>query len=168
MISLTGKVIIMEFDELLTEADALGLPVTEKPFKTFDGRIKNNKIYLRQDMARINKKCVLAEELGHHYTTVGNILDQSDAANRKQEQQARIWAYDRLVGLTGVINCYKAGCQTVSEMAEHLEVTEQFLKEALERYRQKYGEYATLNHYIIYFEPRLVVAEILSDRIDFD
>ena len=79
MISLTGKVIIMELDELLTEADALGLPVTEKPFRTFDGRIKNNKIYLRQDMSHANKKCVLAEELGHHYTTVGNILDQSDA-----------------------------------------------------------------------------------------
>ena len=60
-------------------------------------------------------------------------------------QQARIWAYDRLVGLTGIIDCYKAGCQTISGMAEHLEVTEQFLKEALERYRQKYGVYTTID-----------------------
>ena len=161
MISLTGKVIIMELDELLTEADALGLPVTEKPFRTFDGRIKNNKIYLRQDMSHANKKCVLAEELGHHYTTVGNILDQSDAGNRKQEYQARIWAYDRLVGLTGIIDCYKAGCQTISEMAEYLEVTEQFLREALERYRQKYGIYTCVDNFIIYFEPYLAVVEML-------
>ncbi len=162
MISLTGKVIIMELDELLTEADALGLPVTEKPFKTFDGRIKNNKIYLRQDMSHTNKKCVLAEELGHHYTTVGNILDQSDTGNRKQEEQARIWAYDRLVGLTGIIDCYKAGCRTISEMADALEVTEEFLREALERYRQKYGIYTTIGHYIIYFEPYLTVVRMVK------
>ena len=161
VISLAGKVIIMELDELLTEADALGLPVTEKPFKTFDGRIKNNKIYLRQDMSHTNKKCVLAEELGHHYTTIGNILDQSDTGNRKQEQQARTWAYDRLVGLTGIIECYKAGCQTLSEMAEYLEITEEFLGDALERYRQKYGEYTAIDNYIIHFEPYLMVAEIL-------
>ena len=162
MISLTGKVIIMELDELLTEADALGLPVTEKPFKTFDGRIKNNKIYLRQDMSHTNKKCVLAEELGHHYTTVGNILDQSDTGNRKQEEQARIWAYDHLVGLTGIIDCYKAGCRTISEMADALEVTEEFLREALERYRQKYGIYTTIGHYIIYFEPYLTVVRMVK------
>lgn len=36
------------------------------------------------------KACVLAEELGHHYTTVGNILDQSDTNNRKQELRARL------------------------------------------------------------------------------
>ena len=30
----------MEFETLLKEADALGLPVTEKPFRTFDGRIE--------------------------------------------------------------------------------------------------------------------------------
>lgn len=29
------------------------------------------------------KTCVLAEELGHYYTTTGDILDQSDTMNRK-------------------------------------------------------------------------------------
>ena len=31
------------------------------------------------------KACVLAEELGHHYTTVGDIIDQKESENRKQE-----------------------------------------------------------------------------------
>lgn len=114
------------------------------------------------------RTCVLAEELGHYHTSSGDIIDTSDVRNQKQEMRARMWAYDHQVGLIGIIECFKAGCQTLTEMAEHLEVTEEFLRDALERYRQKYGEYATLNHYIIYFEPRLVVAEILSDRIDFD
>lgn len=30
----------MEFEELLAETDTLGIPVTQKPFKTYDGRIK--------------------------------------------------------------------------------------------------------------------------------
>ena len=28
--------------------------------------------------------CILAEEIAHHDTNVGNILDQTDVANRKQ------------------------------------------------------------------------------------
>lgn len=151
----------MEFESLLNEADVLGLPVTEKPFKTFDGRIKNNKIYLRKDMTVTSKKCVLAEELGHYHTTTGNILDQQSLSNRKQEQRARLWAYDRLIGLMGIVECFRAGCQTLSEMAERLDITEEFLVAALERYRQKYGEYITVNHYIVYFEPYLAVAELL-------
>ena len=33
------------------------------------------------------KACVLAEELGHHYTSVGNIIDMDSSSNRKQERQ---------------------------------------------------------------------------------
>ena len=46
-------------------------------------------------------------------------------------------------------------------MAEYLEVTEQFLREALERYRQKYGIYTCVDNFIIYFEPYLAVVEML-------
>ena len=30
------------------------------------------------------RACILAEEIAHHDTNVGNILDQTDVANRKQ------------------------------------------------------------------------------------
>ena len=79
--------------------------------------------------------------------------------------RAREWAYDRQVGLIGIVKSFRAGCQTLSEMAEYLEVTEEFLGDALERYRQKYGIYTTIGHYIIYFEPYLAIAEILSDNL---
>ena len=133
--------------------------MTEKPFKTFDGRKKNNKKYLRKDMTVTSKKCVRAEELGHYHTTTGNILDQQSLSNRKQEQRARLWAYDRLIGLMGIVECFRAGCQTLSEMAERLDITEEFLVAALERYRQKYGEYITDDHYIVNFETYLAVEE---------
>lgn len=157
----------MTYEELQIEADEAGLIVKEKPLQSSDGRINGNKIAIRKDLpSSVHKKCVLAEEMGHYHTSVGRILNQSDAENRKQELRAREWAYDRQVGLIGIVESFQNGCQTLSEMAEFLEVTGQFLREALERYRQKYGVYTTVDNYIIYFEPRLAVAELLSDGID--
>lgn len=154
----------MEFEELLSEADTLGIPVTEKPFKTYDGRIKNNKIYLREDMPNIQKKCVLAEELGHYHTTTGDILDQQDLNNRKQERRARIWAYDKLISLFGIVRAHNAGCRTSYEMAEYLDVTEEFLLETLDTYKSKYGtEIIRAGEYFIIFEPELVVFKVSRD-----
>ena len=107
----------------------------------------------------VEKACILAEELGHHYTTVGNIVDMTDPQNRKQERQARLWAYNKQIGLAGIIRAFKAGCQGIHEMAEYLEVTEEFLHEAIECYRNKYGVYTTLDNYIIYFIPNLTIGE---------
>jgi len=75
----------------------------------------------------IEKKCVLSEELGHHYTTAGNILDLSDVRNRKQELQARLWAYNKHIGLLGIVQAFENRCKDLSEMAEYLNVTEDFL-----------------------------------------
>lgn len=150
------------YEFLADEAINNGLIIKEKPLTDNDGRIRGNRIAIRKNIdTLIEKTCILAEELGHYHTTTGNILDQQSLPNRKQEQRARLWAYDRLIGLIGIVECFKAGCQTLFEMAEHLGVTEEFLLEALERYRQKYGEYITVDHYIIYFEPHLAVAELL-------
>ncbi|MDD3648474.1 MAG: hypothetical protein PHS44_08340, partial [Candidatus Dojkabacteria bacterium] len=48
------------------------------------------------------KSCILAEELGHYYTTVGDITDQTKVENRKQELRARMWAYNDRIGLMGL------------------------------------------------------------------
>lgn len=143
----------MEYTELLIEADANNLITKEKPLRANKGRIKGNRIAIRQDLTEIEKKCVLAEELGHHYTTSGDILEEKTIPDRKQELQARLWAYDKLIGLMGIVNSYKAGCRNQHEMAEYLEVDEQFLVAALERYTSKYGKYTTIDNYMISFEP---------------
>lgn len=106
------------------------------------------------------KACVLAEELGHHYTTYGNIIEQESVSDRKQEQHARLWAYNEQIGLLGIVKCFEHGCQSRYEMAEYLNVTEDFLEDAIKKYRQKYGMYTTLDNYIIYFEPCLAVMKI--------
>lgn len=147
----------MKYNTLLEEANAEGLSIKERPFKTYDGRIKGKNIYLRKDMNTTEKTCVLAEELGHYYTTVGNILDMSVVSNRKQERQARLWAYNKQIGLTGLIRAYEAGCTNRYETAEYLEVTEEFLEECIQCYREKYGEYKIVDNYTIYFIPHLAV-----------
>ena len=153
----------MIYEELLNEAASNDIYVIENAVfeSQSDGLINN-------DVIGINKKirdsrtraCVLAEELGHFYTTTGDIIDQEEVQNRKQELHARSWAYDRLIGLNAIIDCYKAGCKTLYEMADHLDVTEAFLGKALEHYHRKCGLYKTLDNYVIYFEPHLCVFEL--------
>lgn len=146
------------YEILLSEASENGLIVKEKPLKYNNGRIKGSRVAIRQDLATsVEKACVLAEELGHHYTTYGNILDQSDASNRKQELRARAWAYNTQIGLLGLIRAYEHGCRNRFEIAEYLEVTEEVLEECISYYRKKYGICQSVDNYIIYFVPTLTV-----------
>lgn len=153
----------MTYDELLMDADHEQLIVKEKPLVNNDGRIYKNRIAIRANLTATEKSCVLAEELGHHYTTVGDILDQSNTGNRKQEMRARLWAYDKKIGLHGIINAYEARRTSIEEMADFLDVTPEFLRDALKCYKGKYGPYVTLDNYIIFFEPNLSVAKMIWD-----
>lgn len=152
----------MNYEDLLTSADACGLIVKEKPLQSYDGRIKGRRVAIRKDLTTSTEKaCVLAEELGHYYTTSGDILTQETLLDQKQECRARFWSYNKLVGLTGIINAYKNGCRNRYEMADFLGITETFLSEALSSYHSKYGLYVTIDNYVIYFEPALGVLELL-------
>lgn len=146
------------YEILLSEASENGLIVKEKPLKYNNGRIKGSRVAIRQDLSTsVEKACVLAEELGHHYTTYGNILDQSNTSNRKQELRARAWAYNKQIGLLGLIRAYEHGCRNRFEIAEYLEVTEEVLEECLIFYRNKYGVCANDDNYVVYFIPNLAI-----------
>lgn len=150
------------YEILLSEASENGLIVKEKPLKYNNGRIKGSRVAIRQDLSTsVEKACVLAEELGHHYTTYGNILDQSDTSNRKQELRARAWAYNKQIGLLGLIRAYEHGCRNRFEIAEYLEVTEEVLEECLIFYRNKYGMCTNVDNYVVYFIPNLVIMKKL-------
>ena len=98
---------MLTYDDILVEADDNNLITKEKPLKAHKGLIDGRNIAIKRDMTETEKKCVMAEELGHYYTGTGNILDQSSVSNRKQELQGRIYAYNKLVGLMGILNAYK-------------------------------------------------------------
>lgn len=149
------------YEDLLIEADSNGLLTKEKPLQANKGRIKGNRIAINKNLSETEKKCVMAEELGHYYTGTGDILDQSSVFNRKQELHGRIYAYNKLIGLTGIINAYKNHCNNLSETAEYLDVTEEFLIDALNYYKAKYCRGACIDNYIISFEPYLGVFEMI-------
>lgn len=146
--------------------------------EAFDSKVKVHNYYLGEDDLKgiyidgniaistsvdnnVEKTCVLAEELGHHHTSVGDILDMTDIGNRKQERQARLWGYNKLIGLSGLIKAYEAGCQDRFAVAEYLGVTDEYLCECLDTYRDKYGVGVTVDDYYIMFIPHLAIGKIV-------
>ena len=150
------------YERLLDEASNEGLIVKEKPLKHTDGRIKGRKVAIRESInTTAEKACVLAEELGHYYTSHGRLFDMSALENCKQELKARAHGYDKLVGLYGIITAHKANCQNVHEAAELLDVTEEYFRECIDYYRKKYGTHIEVDNYVIFFIPNLAVMEKL-------
>ena len=151
----------MTYEELLTKADDVGLVVREKPLKSSDGRIFNNRIAIRTNIPTSTEKaCVLAEEIGHYCTSYGDITRIKDTNHQKQEYRARLYGYNIKIGLNGIVRAFQHGCRNLYEAATFLDVTEEYLKEALNCYKSKYGEYTSIDNYVIYFEPCLTVLEL--------
>lgn len=153
----------MNYEQLQIQHNNLN--IQEMHFSDVDGLkglYVDGNIAIEKNMTATEKACVLAEELGHHFTTYGDILDLSDARNRKQERRARLWAYRRAFDLVDLISAYKHGCRNRFEIAEYLEVTEQFFEDAINTYREKYGVYTKVDRYIVYFEP-LGILELYNE-----
>jgi len=151
------------YEILQSEAAALNVEVQERIIK---GRIKglygDNVIWINKNIENsVEKACVLAEELGHYHTTTGDILDQSNILNVKQEKRARRWAYERLVTLDNLIDSFRKGCRSRYEIAEYLNVTEEFLEDSLCFYREKYGtEVKVDDSHILILDPLAVYIKI--------
>ncbi len=60
----------------------------------------------------------------------------------------------------GIVKAYQYGCRNSYEVADYLGVTEEFLADALKAYKSKYGICATVDNYIVYFEPYVGIMEI--------
>lgn len=145
----------MTYEELLLEAKKEDLFIFEnEDIKRCKGLNIDNTISLSKYInTEKEKKCVLAEEIGHYKTTYGNILDQNNLQNIKEENKGKAWAYEKLVKFDDLIKAYKSGVKNRYELSIFLEVTEKFLIEAIKYYRNKYGIYHKYDDLIIYFEP---------------
>lgn len=158
----------MYYDTLRTYINiALGMDVDELPLERYDGLVVDNRIGIRKNIeTHREKSCVLAEELGHVRTSTGNILNYDDVGNKKQENHAREYAYNFMLGMSGIVWAWMRGCRNLYEIAETLECTEQFLKDALEYYHSKYGISTQFGPFTIYFEPALNVVYRRKGRRD--
>lgn len=122
-----------KYEQLLSECEQID--VQERNMKN-KGLYGDSTIWINKKLSEAEKLCILAEEMGHHYTTSGDILNQNDIGNRKQERAARGWAYDKIVPLENIKQAYCSGYSETWEIAEYLDVDEQFLKEAMQYYKE--------------------------------
>ena len=129
-----------KYERMLCAAGEAGIKVVEMDFlSSSKGVCSGNRIGIRKDMTIHEKTCVLAEELGHHKLTVGNIIDQTNTNNRKQENKARNWGFDRLFRLDDILTAHLNGCRNMAEVADYLGLTTEYLNEALLSYRARHG-----------------------------
>lgn len=146
------------YEALLTECFNLDIDIQEEYIKgSIKGLYSDNVIWINKKIKNtIEKTCILAEELGHHFTTSGDILDQSSLINKKQELRARSWAYEKLIPLNKIVQAQKEGIRNRFELAEYLGVTEEFLQNALDRYKDKYGIYTLVDGKTLSMDPLCV------------
>lgn len=155
----------MLLDKLLSEAHEAGINVKSMRMpERMKGLYGDGCVWLNGNIpTRTEAACILSEELGHHHTSLGDILDQSKIENRKQERRAREWGYRRLVPLSRIIDAHRARVKGRHEIAEYLGVTDEFLQRSIDRYTDKYGTHVQVDPtHIILFDP-LAVLELFPE-----
>lgn len=96
-------------------------------------------ILINRHIPQCCQLAALAEELGHHFASHGNIVSLKDVTQRKQEVYGRAWAYQRLLPPTEVFSACLDGEGAIWDMAERFGLPESFVREALIFYERKFG-----------------------------
>ena len=105
-------------------------------------KVKDGKpyIFIEPNQPEIDKQVILTEEFMHMLTSVGVIVNQSQLRNRKQELQARRLAYKAVISIDDLIRCYNLGLQTNYEVADELDLPEDFVLNAINYFRTQLND----------------------------
>ena len=126
-------------ERLMSEYDNLTYIFDDNMPEKNKGLYIDSTIYLNKNQSESDLYSTVAEEIGHHLTSYGDIIDQSVADSRRQEKKARFIASLMTVSLDGLIDCSKNGLMYDYECAEFLGVTLNNFQEAIELYKEKLG-----------------------------
>ena len=108
----------------------------EPPFILLHNKLQNDRKLLR---------CVFAEELGHHFTGVGNLMAFTCTDNKctysaqKYERLAIWWAIEYLIPFDKLVQAVNSGIFLTWKLAEYFDVTERFMGLSIKLYNQKKG-----------------------------
>lgn len=104
-------------------------------------------IWICPQMTEPQRACVLAEEIGHHYTSYGDERTMGYWQISQQETRAIAKAIELLLPWDKLRRILLRENGSRWELAEHLGVTEEFLRWALTYYQVKQPEaFAQLQH----------------------
>ncbi|MEE0716149.1 MAG: hypothetical protein UCH84_06090 [Eubacterium sp.] len=141
-----------KYEEIICEYEQ-DVDVVEYNFSSdnIKGLYSDGVVAINNKLSTIEKTGIIIEEIGHHFTSYGDIINIHSTSNRKQEFKARMWGYNKLIGLRGLIDAFEHHCQNMYDIADYLNITTDYLKEAIRTYQNKYGNYVELDNYIIQF-----------------
>lgn len=98
---------------------------------------------------------VLAEELGHHFTSFGNLTTEcftySDEIKlSKQEKKARLWAANFLISDAEFVQALNYGITSIYDLSEHFYVTEEIINYKFYSISLRESKYNSLNQTLLY------------------
>jgi len=143
---------LTKYEEIICEYEQ-DVDVVEYNFSSdnIKGLYSDGVVAINNKLSTIEKTGIIAEEIGHHFTSYGDIINIHSTSKRKQEFKARMWGYNKLIGLRGLIDAFEHHCTNLYETAEFLDVTEEFLVDSINAYMHKYGYYIKYKNYVIEF-----------------
>jgi len=130
------------FEELEDEASILGIEVidTDIPIPEMNAAYLNlsgaERIFLRNSGTVRERACWIAEELGHHHTGQKQVLGYRSVDDWRAEARARKWAHMHLL-TPDAIDTAAQNTDDMFEIAEALDVSEEFLRESIDDFQSK-------------------------------
>ncbi|MDK8645795.1 ImmA/IrrE family metallo-endopeptidase [Staphylococcus condimenti] len=141
------------YENLISKYNHLTITETDMLPSFQSGMCFNDQIYINSNRSEAVKLETLAEEIAHHKLTYGDITDQSKFNNRKFEGYARRYAMEQIISLQGIIDAFKSDCHNLYELASFFEVSNNYVLDAIENYKSKFGLSTYYKGYVIKFEP---------------
>lgn len=141
------------YEDLVIKNSHIPIGDNFKSNSNFKGLYDMGVIVIDKQLSETRKAEVLFEELAHHKLTWGDITDQSKFNNRKFENYARRAGYQAALPLRIIIEAYHYGISNLYELAEYVELSEEYIIKVIGFYKKKYGLSTYCNGYVIKFEP---------------
>lgn len=141
------------YEQLLAENEHIKIKDIYPLPDGYSGFYKDGIILIDKDLSETRKAEVLYEELAHHKLTYGNILDQSKWINRKFENYARRHGYEAALPLRIIVEAHHYGISNLYELAQYVQLSEEYIAEILKHYKSKYGIGTHYGEYLITFDP---------------
>jgi len=128
-------------EQIMTDS---GIRVIDKAVGGYKGLLVrmdgNSYIFVDPKATQRTRATILAEEFGHYKTSVGDTVRSSDDVRiHRAEERALRSAVDMLVSPEDVIQAIRAGVRNWYELSEVLDLSEPFLRHAVEIWKQRYG-----------------------------
>ncbi len=128
------------------------------------GFYADNVMMLDSRMSRKSKKGKAFEELGHHFTSAGDIIDLKNKNNAKQEYKARAWGYEHHVSISDLVQCLLKAGDDIDYFLELLDVEPEDFLCVIKHYISKYGNYYKYDSYILVFNPLKIINSTLEEE----